>query len=141
MYKIRKLFEFEMAHILDSSFSKECQRVHGHSYKLEVIISRQSLNKDGMVMDFKKLKKIVKKLIIEDFDHTMVINEKGKWAPEFGHLSKSIKYVNYNPTAENMAEHFHSILYEALINGMPGLMKLSIRLHETRTGWVEYTVH
>ncbi len=138
MYTIRKQFEFEMAHILDSSVSKECQRVHGHSYILEVILSSKLLNKDGMVIDFKALGNIVKMNILGDVDHALVLNSKGPWATEFGHLSDSVKWVKYNPTAENMAKNFSDILVGPIIKRVPTMVQLTIRLHETRTGWAEY---
>lgn len=133
MYTIRKTFKFEMAHILSSSYSKECQEIHGHSYKLEIIISALALNSDGMVIDFKKLKEIVNQEIINKWDHTCLI-EKDFWAvPGF-------KCVNtpYNPTAENMVKDVYDRLKPLLFSEIPSFVSLKIRLHETGTGYAEY---
>ena len=59
MYKIRKLFKFEMAHVLTTAYTKECCNLHGHSYRMEVFITSGALNEDGMVIDFKKLKELL----------------------------------------------------------------------------------
>ena len=82
MTKIRltKIFNFEAAHAL-MNYDGPCKNIHGHSYKLEVtIIGRpvkdESSPKDGMVMDFGDLKEIIKKSIIEQFDHSLILNKK-----------------------------------------------------------------
>ena len=64
--KVGKLFEFESAHSLKNI--PKCCRVHGHSYKLEVICGGR-LNKDGMVINFSKIKEIVNRRIIDKLDH------------------------------------------------------------------------
>jgi len=140
MWKIRKKFKFEMAHILNKSYSKECQNIHGHSYVLEVIITAIGLNVDGMVIDFKKLKEIVNEKIINKFDHILVL------CPDVGGSIPSIidmydlkvVFVKYNPTAENMAKDFYDILFREISVEVKGLVKLQIRLHETDTGYSEY---
>jgi len=111
--KITKRFTFEMAHKLSSSYSKECQNIHGHSYKLEVTLE-SAIKEDGMIMDFKKLKELVNPIIVR-FDH-QYITEK-----DFG----------MNPTAENMAVH----IFNNLKKRIPILY--SVKLWETENSFVE----
>ena len=102
MYTIRKLFKFETAHVLNTSYSKECQCLHGHSYKLEIIISTQELNKDGMVLDFKKLKEIINSKIINEFDHAFIMSRNQENNSAIKLVTNGLVLVDYNPTAENM---------------------------------------
>ena len=64
---IKKIFEFSAAHNL-IDYQGKCENLHGHNYKLEILLSGK-LKDDGMVIDFVELKKIVKKAIIEELDH------------------------------------------------------------------------
>lgn len=142
MYTIRKKFRFEMAHVLSSSYSEECQKVHGHSYILEIIIQSMSLNKDGMVIDFKLLKEVIQERIIGTFDHNFIIQKPKVSIPRecltVLPFLKNIVLVDYNPTAENMVKDIYNRLYSGLSHIIPSFRGLRVRLHETSTGWAEY---
>ena len=73
---IRKLFKFENAHIVRNCMSDRCKySIHGHSYKVEVIIESNFLDNGHMVMDFGLLKGDIKR-IIDNFDHAVLVNKK-----------------------------------------------------------------
>ena len=110
---VTKIVRFETAHVLDTAYSKECTQCHGHSYILEATFSG-SLNKDGMVIDLKKIKEWLQP-IIEQYDHTLITSD------NFGK----------NPTAENMAIDIMWTLAQKtnLIS--------KIKLWETNSGYVE----
>jgi 6-pyruvoyltetrahydropterin/6-carboxytetrahydropterin synthase len=138
MYSIRKKFKFEMAHLLDTCYSEECQNIHGHSYVLEVFIQALGLNADGMIIDFKKLKEIVQKLVIDRFDHSLVLSNCDKNRYDWVSLIPGKKViVGYNPTAENMTRDIYDSLFHVIAMELP-LTQLKIRLHETDTGYAEY---
>lgn len=140
MFSVNKKTPFEMAHKLTSSFDKGCQKIHGHSYTLEVIVKTEKLDSCGMVIDLKMLGNIIEKYIIVDLDHKCLIYEKDPIFPGLQGLQKDlVSPTNYNPTAENMAENIHTILYTELARLMPHLHSLTIILHETATGSVEFT--
>lgn len=68
---ITKQFRFEAAHSLPNHDGK-CKNLHGHSYLLEVTVSGEptvSGPKEGMIMDFSDLTKIVDEEIINEWDH------------------------------------------------------------------------
>jgi len=67
MYTVKVTDSFAAAHSLKFSQSK-CENLHGHNWKVEVLICGTSLDKSGMLMDFDKLKAILKK-IISKLDH------------------------------------------------------------------------
>ena len=67
--RITKKFRFEAAHAL-YGYDGKCKNIHGHNYKLFVTVIGVPVNdnsnaKEGMVMDFGDLKKIVNTQIIE----------------------------------------------------------------------------
>lgn len=78
MYKLSKTFRFESAHRLPNHQGK-CQRLHGHDWKLRVILESPSLiesgSSTGMVMDFYDMKQAVQPML-EELDHHF-INEVG----------------------------------------------------------------
>ena|SRR3990167_1799513 len=65
---ISKEYSFEAAHILDLPYSSKCNRLHGHSYRVEVSVFGLLLNEQHMLMDYADLDKIAKPLI-EEMDH------------------------------------------------------------------------
>lgn len=69
MYKIRTEFEFEAAHNLQLDYESPCQRLHGHSYRCAVTLASSVLDSNGMIIDFKKLKAVIKQEIEEKLDH------------------------------------------------------------------------
>ena len=77
--RVTKSFGFETGHAL-YGYDGLCKNVHGHSYKLHVTvvgrpIDDQSHVKNGMVIDFKDLKTIVKSEVVDVFDHATVFNK------------------------------------------------------------------
>ena len=80
MFTITARYGFEAAHRLHNpSWSNEkntetfgpCNTIHGHSYRLEVSVSRDSLI-DGMVVDFSALDAIVTERIVSRLDHSLI---------------------------------------------------------------------
>ncbi len=118
MVSITKIFYFEAAHKLPSYFGK-CKDLHGHSYKLEVTVLRKSLDKDGMVMDFKTLSRIVNESILDKYDHAYL----NDYFPM--------------PTAELMAQHIFSFIQDYATNY--GVTVQRVRLWETKDSYAEVT--
>ena len=78
MIRITKAFKFEMAHALHG-YDGLCKNIHGHSYRLWVTIRgelkhEKGHKKDGMVMDFDDIKKIIIPEIVDRYDHSLVLN-------------------------------------------------------------------
>jgi 6-pyruvoyltetrahydropterin/6-carboxytetrahydropterin synthase len=130
-----------MAHAL-KGYDGPCRNIHGHSYELCVTLIGEPLNdqsspKNGMLMDFGDLKRIVRKSIVEEFDHALVLNKAS--AEEFLPLTAEVFgktiLVAYQPTSENLLIDFAA----RLIPLMPPNLKLSyLRLRETVTSYAEW---
>lgn len=139
--RITKIYDFEMAHVL-KDYDGPCRNIHGHSYKLYVTvigipISDPGSPKKGMVMDFKDLKAIVKKQIVDRFDHALVISKESD--PELisgmqKHMEKLI-VVDYQPTSENLIADFAGTIQSHL----PENIELhNLRLWETANSYSEW---
>jgi 6-pyruvoyltetrahydropterin/6-carboxytetrahydropterin synthase len=103
-------FYFDAAHSIPKYHGK-CEKLHGHTYKLEVVIEDR-IKDDGMVIDFAKMKEIVETTVIEKLDH-QVLND-----------------FFDNPTAELILEWIYKQLKEKLPVS-------SLRLWEGQGKWVE----
>jgi 6-pyruvoyltetrahydropterin/6-carboxytetrahydropterin synthase len=138
--RLTKEFTFEMAHILEG-YDGPCRNVHGHSYRLQVTvigspIDDKSNPKFGMVLDFGQLKAIVKKQVIDRFDHVLLVNSTSKLLSNAHNLSLGkLLPVDYQPTCENLLVHIAKLLSDDL----PISVKLHhLKLHETATSFAEW---
>jgi 6-pyruvoyltetrahydropterin/6-carboxytetrahydropterin synthase len=130
-----------MAHAL-WNYDGPCKNVHGHSYKLFVTLSGIPVNdpqnpKNGMVIDFTDLKNIIKREVINVFDHSVTVSgnyDKGK-LDMFKTMFGNTNIVNYQPTCENLVADFAARIRKHL----PGKIKLfSLKLYETATSYAEW---
>lgn len=74
---IFKEFKFEAAHSLPHlPVGHKCRNVHGHSYRIRVVLSGKVSAETGWVMDFAELKRVVKPLI-DRLDHAFLNDIEG----------------------------------------------------------------
>ena len=90
-YTVYKQTEFAAAHFL-REYHGICEELHGHNYHVRIYVCADELDSEGMVIDFVKLKGVMREVIEDPFDH-WCINE----VPPFNET---------NPTAENLATFF-----------------------------------
>jgi 6-pyruvoyltetrahydropterin/6-carboxytetrahydropterin synthase len=94
---------------------------HGHNYEVVVSVTGVPDADTGYVIDTKQLSDLVRKEIIEPFDHK--------------NLNLDVPYFkNLNPTAENIAR----IIWDILRPHIPHELDLKITLYETERNFVEY---
>ncbi len=141
LIRITKEFRFEAAHAL-WQYDGPCKNIHGHSYRLFVTVKGHpqgdpSHSKHGMVMDFSILKKIVNELIVEPFDHALLVNADTPHASmaKDNALFGKLYPLPYQPTCENMIHDFATRISGAL---PAGISLHSLRLHETATAYAEW---
>ncbi len=98
VYEIYVKDHFAAAHSL-KGYDGNCSNLHGHNWIVEAYIHCTKLNKLGIGVDFRDVKRIVKD-VLSKLDHTN-LNE----VAEFGHI---------NPTSENIAKFLHTELSRRL---------------------------
>jgi 6-pyruvoyltetrahydropterin/6-carboxytetrahydropterin synthase len=139
--RITKQFRFETAHVL-WGYDGPCSNIHGHSYILFVTLKGKPIDdarhpKIGMVMDFSELKKIVNELIVDPYDHALLVRKNTpheKLAKESILFGKVIE-LDYQPTCENMIADFA----KKIASRLPENVYLhSLKLHETNTAYAEW---
>ena len=111
MFSVRVEGHFSSAHNL-RGYKGKCESLHGHNWKVEAEVRQSSLDKTGMVMDFKLLRQGLKD-IIDALDHT--------------YLNKIAPFDKTNPTSENIARY----IYARLKKKFPGLSSLTVWENET----------
>ncbi len=139
--RLSKEFRFEMAHAL-WNYDGLCKNIHGHSYILRVTVIGTPINddnhvKNGMVMDFGDLKRIVNEQIVDRLDHTVVLNEKSPYQKvlELPQMGGRHVITPYQPTCENMLVDFA----QRIKSNLPHNVELhSLRLHETANSFAEW---
>jgi 6-pyruvoyltetrahydropterin/6-carboxytetrahydropterin synthase len=112
--KLGLVSEFDAAHSLPG-YKGKCSRVHGHTYKVEIVIEGPVDEKSGFVVDFFCLKEILRQSL-EDLDH------------------RFLNDVLPNPTAEKIAEHISSRL-KSNLEKLPARL-VSVKLWEGKNKWV-----
>lgn len=142
MIRITKIFNFETAHVL-YNYDGKCKNMHGHSYKLFVTVKGNPIkdldhHKNGMVVDFGDIKKIVKEEIVDIWDHAVLVNGDsphkllGESLENQGH---KVIFCKYQPTCENMLYDIAAKIKSKL----PSHVQLAyLKLHETENSYGEW---
>ncbi|WP_436480193.1 6-pyruvoyl trahydropterin synthase family protein [Acinetobacter seifertii] len=141
---IRKLFKFENAHVVRNCTSDRCKRsIHGHSYKVELLLKASKLDHGQMVYDFGLLKGVIKDLF-DSFDHAICFWEKDD--PQYIDACKtfSARWISLpvSPSAEQFSRIFFFLAQQVLQstvtqNGEGDVEVYSVIVHETDTGYAQ----
>ncbi|WP_347160021.1 6-pyruvoyl trahydropterin synthase family protein [Pontibacter chitinilyticus] len=139
--RITRRFTFEAAHAL-LHYDGACRNIHGHSYKLEVTVMGTPLvdeqhPKNGMVLDFGDLKKLVQEKILDVVDHALLLRADTPPAlvEPLRQLHHKILLTPYQPTCENMLLDFKT----RLLKWLPAEVALhSLKLWETENAFAEW---
>lgn len=122
MYKIMAESSFSAAHLLLKHPGK-CSSLHGHNWRVQAVVGAETLDEQGMVVDFAVLKKALGELC-DRFDHRMV----NEIAP----------FDRIPPTAENFAKLFFDELVARV--GTNRVQVLAVRIWETERNVAEYSI-
>lgn len=98
-----------------------CERPHGHNWKVKVTVRATELDKLGMGIDFKTLKQTVNS-VVDDLDHS--------------DLNDHAAFKDINPSSENIAMHLFSKLKNKLQTDRYSLYSVTVR--ETDSSGVIY---
>lgn len=106
MFKAKVIDTFSAAHSL-RGYRGDCERLHGHNYRVEVAVASRDLDAMGVVIDFRELKQLVKG-VLAGLDHR--------------YLNDIEPFREQNPSAENIARYIFTSL-------LPSIEK-PLELHE-----------
>lgn len=141
---IRKLFKFENAHIVRDCTTQRCsENIHGHSYKIEVLLESNYLDDGQMVYDFGLTKRYIKELI-DSFDHAITL-----WTKDDNEYIQAMKQhsnrwieLPVSPSAEQFSRVIYLMVERVLActemqNGEREVKLNSTIVHETETGYAQ----
>lgn len=98
MFEVSVEHTFAAGHAL-RNYKGKCENVHGHNYRIQVVVRGEELDATGMLADFVELKRLLRD-ICEPMDHVF--------------LNDMEPFAELNPSAENMARY----VCERLQSGM-----------------------
>lgn len=94
MYEVTIIKSFSAAHLL-AEIGGKCEELHGHNFKVEVTVGAPELNPEGILIDFRLVKKWLKD-ILDKMDHQ--------------HLNDLPFFAGKNPSSENIAYHVYKVM-------------------------------
>lgn len=99
MYRAGVWDHFSSAHYL-RNYQGKCENLHGHNWKVEIVVKGESLDKSGMLVDFGILKKYLKE-VLDLLDHKCINDE--------------IDYFkDKSPSSENIAKYIYDNMSDRL---------------------------
>ena len=115
--KLTSEFTFDAAHRI-LGHSGKCAYLHGHTYRLEVTVSAAELDALGMVMDFDDLRALVKKAVLDRWDHATLLSRQDPLAPAIASVQadaqEKVVLLNGQPTAEILTRLAFAAIRETL---------------------------
>jgi len=142
---ITKEFSWDCAHRLWNPNKTEeenkdvfgnCFNLHGHTYKMFVTVSCKK-QEDGMIINFKDLKRIVKDNVVDEQDHCLNLTHGDPLIATLKpHKEIKISLWPDETTCENQVEYF----WNQLEQNIPlGIRIEEIKLYETPTSFATLT--
>jgi len=119
MYKVGVYDEFSAAHRLIGTHGK-CERLHGHNWKVEIVITGTRLDSNGMVWDFQEMKSKLESVLAK-LDHR--------------NLNQLSYFHNVPATSENIARYIYK---ELRISVPSGLRLEKTTVWESRDSYATY---
>ena len=96
MYELKIEDAFAAAHNL-RAYKGQCEALHGHNWKVEVVVRADRLDELGLAVDFKELKEATT-AVLDELDHT--------------YLNELPAFREQNPSSELIAKYIFEQLQE-----------------------------
>jgi len=120
MYELMVETQFAAAHQL-RGYKGKCENLHGHNWRVQVMVSAERLNEIGLGIDFHELKNITNDAI-SALDHSV--------------LNDIFPFTEINPSSENIAKWLYDTIGKK-INGR-NVSVSSITVWESETASATY---
>ena len=98
LYEVKIITDFAAAHNL-RNFRGKCENLHGHNWKVEVVLRGNRLDESGVLVDFAEVKRVTRE-ILGEIDHQ--------------YLNDLPFFRENNPSSENIARYLFERLAEQL---------------------------
>jgi len=121
LYEVGIVTGFEAAHRLHGDFGP-AQRLHGHTYRVEITVQGEHVRKDGTLCDIAVLQEAAGELMAE---------------LHYRNLDELPAFAEKNSTAEAVARHLFDALSPVLVG--VELSTLTVRVWESPSAWAGYS--
>ena len=123
MFEVTVEAHFSSGHYLRDYYG-QCENPHGHNYRVLVTLVGAELESNGLLLDFKVLKDILKP-VVAYLDHQMINDLE--------------PFTATNPSAENLAKYFYDETQTGLNEVTGGRVRVkSSTVFETDTSQATY---
>ena len=124
MFEVTVESHFSSGHYLREYYGK-CENPHGHNYRVLVTLAGKELEPNGLLLDFKILKDILRP-VVDYLDHQMINDLE--------------PFTTLNPSAENLAKYFFDQTNDRLDEVTRGRVWVkSATIFETPTSQATYS--
>lgn len=120
MFEVTIIKTFSAAHLL-ADIGGKCEELHGHNFKVEVTVGADALNEEGILIDFRIVKKWLKD-ILDRLDHQ--------------HLNELPYFRGINPSSENIARYIFTTIKP--MAHFQSVNILNVKVWESDTASVTY---
>ena len=121
MFEVAVEQTFAAGHAL-RNYKGKCENVHGHNFKVRVVIEGEKLDETGLLVDFLDIKAAMCS-IVERLDHVF--------------LNDIAPFDVKNPSAENIAEYFYQEMARSLRETVPVRIR-EVKVWETEVQSATY---
>ena len=135
MYINRIELEFDAAHRL-LNYKGKCEAPHGHTFKAEIFLRRESLNEKSFLLYFVEVKQRIGQWIESHWDHAFLLNSKDEELVQALRRVEGARlylFPEENPSTEVMARR----LFEE-VRRMYGGLVWKVRIWESPRQYAEY---
>jgi 6-pyruvoyltetrahydropterin/6-carboxytetrahydropterin synthase len=98
IYEVKIISDFSAAHNL-RNFRGKCENLHGHNWKVEVVLRGRELDDSGVLVDFREVKEATRE-VLKEVDHR--------------YLNDLPFFRDHNPSSENIARYLFEYLAQRL---------------------------
>jgi 6-pyruvoyltetrahydropterin/6-carboxytetrahydropterin synthase len=123
MFEVTVQAGFSSGHFLRDYHGK-CENPHGHNYRVLVTLVGEELEPNGLLLDFKLLKQLLRPTV-QYLDHNM--------------MNDLEPFTTLNPSAENLAKFFFDRTADELQRITSGRVRVKdCTVYETDTSFARY---
>jgi len=115
MFEVTVEQTFAAGHAL-RNYKGKCENVHGHNFRVQVVIEGERLDETGLLVDFLDVKDAMQ-TIIGRLDHVF--------------LNDVAPFDVKNPSAENIAEYFHQEMTLGFASSSVAVRVSEVKVWET----------
>ncbi|MEW6416827.1 MAG: 6-carboxytetrahydropterin synthase QueD [Nitrospirota bacterium] len=115
MFELMIETDFSAAHQI-RGYRGECEKLHGHNWKVQVHVIAERLNEIDIVIDFNELKRLTEE-VVAPLDHSF--------------LNDIFPFTEKNPSSENIAKWIYDSLRKKINNGNIHLSAITVWESET----------